>query len=64
MLDTFDWFIPGRGYYTKEMVFEISHKYTRIDDWTNNKEDSRFYRYAKDNGWLDEMTWLTSIRKK
>ena len=40
------------------MVFEISHKYTRIDDWTNNKEDSRFYRYAKDNGWLDEMTWV------
>lgn len=58
MLDTFDWFVPGCGYYTKEMVFEISHKYTRINDWTNNKEDSRFYRYAKDNGWVDEMTWI------
>ena len=58
MLDTFDWFIPGRGYYTKEMVFEISHKYTCINDWTNNKEDSRFYHYAKDNGWVDEMTWV------
>ena len=58
MLNTFDWFIPGRGYYTKEMVFEISHKYTRVIDWMNNKEDSRFYHYAKDNGWLDEMTWV------
>lgn len=62
MLDTFDWFIPGRGYYTKEMVFEISHKYTRIDDWMNNKEDQRFCRYAKDNGWLDEMTWIKRTR--
>ena len=39
MLDRFDWFIPSRGYYTKEMVFEISHKYTRVNDWMNNKED-------------------------
>lgn len=58
MLNTFDWFIPGRGYYTKEMVFEISHKYTRVIDWLNNKDDSRFYHYAKDNGWFDEMTWF------
>lgn len=58
MLDTFDWFIPACGYYTKEMVFEISHKYTRVIDWMNNKEDSRFYGYAKDNGWLNEMTWV------
>ena len=40
------------------MVFEISHKYTRVKDWICNKEDLRFYNYAKDNGWLDEMTWV------
>ena len=64
ILDTFDWFIPGLGYYTKEMVFEISHKYTRDIDWMNNKEDSRFYHYAKDNGWLDEMTWIEVLSNK
>lgn len=59
------WLKRPRNYnqkWTRETVFEVSKKFSTRGGF--KKEYKSAYNVARINGWLDEMTWLTSIRKK
>lgn len=47
------------NYWTKERVFEESHKYTNKKDF-ENKSKGAFLK-AMNKGWLAEMTWLKPL---
>jgi hypothetical protein len=49
------------GYWSKEKVVEESKKYNILDDF--NKSSKTAAGLAHKNGWLDEMTWLSSRKK-
>ena len=51
-----------RGYWTKEKVFEESHKYTTRKEL--EKGCISAYAAAWKNHWLDEMTWLKENNSK
>lgn len=50
------------GYWTKEHVFEESHKYTTRLEFS--KQSYGAYKVARKNGWLDEMDWLEKLKAK
>lgn len=64
-IEEMTWLKRPRNYnqkWTREMVFEVSKKFSTRGGF--KKEYKSAYNVARINGWLDEMTWLTSIRKK
>ena len=65
-LDEMTWLerkIVIRGFWqSKNNVINESRKYTTLKDFIKNA--STAYCSAKDNGWLDEMTWLKRADKK
>ena len=61
-LDEMGWLIKKikpNGYWTKERVFEESKKYTSRTEF--QKSCGTPYHIARENNWLDEMTWLIII---
>ena len=64
-IEEMTWLKRPRNYnqkWTREKVFEVSKKFSTRGGF--KKEYKSAYNVARINGWLDEMTWLTSIRKK
>lgn len=64
-IEEMTWLKRPRNYnqkWTRETVFEVSKKFSTRGGF--KKEYKSAYNVARINGWLDEMTWLTSIRKK
>ena len=47
------------NYWTKERVFEESHKYTNKKDFENNAKGA--FLKARSEEWLAEMTWLKPL---
>ncbi len=47
------------NYWTKEKVFDESHKYTNKKDFEANAKTA--YWWAVRKGWINEMTWLTPL---
>ena len=47
--------------WTREKVFEESHKYNYRGEFCNGSQ--RAYTIAKQNGWIEEMPWIKEKRK-
>ena len=50
------WLVLTPIKWTRETVFEESHRYTSRGDFQKNGRGA--YTVAQKNKWLDEMTWL------
>lgn len=64
-IDEMTWLKRPRNYnqkWTKEVVLKKSKNYTTRGEF--KKELPSAYKVALYNGWLEEMVWLSSIRKK
>lgn len=64
-IEEMTWLKRPRNYnqkWTRETVFEVSKKFSTRGGF--KKEYKSAYNVARINGWLDEMTWLSSIRTK
>jgi hypothetical protein len=64
-LEDFTWLQPTRnpiGYYTKEICIEEGKKYRSRSEWQHANQMS--YKTARENGWLDECTWLEKPSRK
>lgn len=48
-----------RNYWTRERVFEESHKYTNKKDFEANAKTA--FQKAMQNGWLKQMPWLNPL---
>lgn len=52
-----------RGFWqSRENIFNESHKYKTLKEFREACYTA--YNLAKDNGWLDEMTWLAKAERK
>lgn len=45
-----------KEYYTYDLCYERAQKYQRFTDFRENETSP--YKYAKENGWLDDYYWL------
>lgn len=52
---------PSGFWSIKENIFEESHKYSSTSEFCDGKYVA--YKTAKDNGWLEEMTWLKKANR-
>lgn len=63
-IDEMTWFVRptnNKIKWTKEAVFEESHKYTTRGSF--KKGSPTAYKISREKGWLSVMEWLTTIRK-
>lgn len=64
-IEEMTWLVRPANYnlkWTREVVFEEAKKYTSRGGF--KKGASTAYQVARENGWLDLMNWLSSIRKR
>ncbi len=54
--------ISSKLKWTKNLVFEEGKKYTKLTDFIKNS--SRAYEVARKNGWLKEMNWFETLKRK
>lgn len=50
----------GKGKWTREICYEEAKKYKTLKEFTENSYNA--YNAAYKNGWLDDYTWLETIR--
>ena len=69
-LDTYTWFVSGhvlegqkRRKWDYDSCFEEAKKYKSRTEFQYGKGSSRAYKYARDNGWLDDYTWFEGKQK-